>query len=757
MSLVFSGLIIFGGVYFYIAIRLPDISQLKEMGKQTPLRIYTSDNKLICEFGEKKRIPITLNHVPKQLMQAILDTEDQRFYEHRGVDFMGLLRATKAFIISGKKSQGASTITMQVARNFFLHRKKTFVRKLDEILLAFKIDATFSKEEILELYLNKIYYGNRAYGIAAASQVYYGKALDELILAQIAMLAGLPQAPSRDNPIANPAAARTRRNHVLQRMLENDHINLGAYNAAVSAPVAANYHELKTEVSAPYVAEMARHIIIAKYGDSAYDAGIKVYTTIDSRLQTIANKSLHDGILTYDQRHDYRGPEGHLAPGSRVYWRHKLRNIPVISDLQPAAIINANNRTITALLNNGKVIEISAENFAWAHPQLTSGDIIRVHKTSDQQWKLAQLPDIEGTIVALDPKNGAILALSGGFSYAESNFNRAIQADRQTGSSFKPFIYSAALEKGFTLASVINDAPIVLTDPHTKTIWRPQNDTQTFYGPTRLRTALIRSRNLVSIRLLQSIGIPYAIDYLKKFGFSEPHEMPPTLSLTLGSGTTTPLKMAVGYAMFANGGYKIVPFCINSIVDANNKNIFQAQPLTVPTTTELENNLSIAPRIITLQNAYLITDTLKDVVKNSAARKAIPLRRRDLAGKTGTTNDQIDAWCVGFNNDLVTAIWMGFDQPRSTYEHGVRAVFPMWIQFMQTALANQPEHSLKQPEGITTVRIDPKTGLLAAPEQKDAIFEIFTIDTVPKNTSTSSSTATEDSFDLEDATENPLF
>ena len=745
MSLVFSGIIIFGGVYFYMAIRLPDISQLKEMGKQTPLRIYTSDQKLICEFGEKKRIPITLAQVPKQLMQAILDTEDQRFYEHHGVDFMGLLRATKAFIVSGKKAQGASTITMQVARNFFLHRKKTFLRKFDEILLAFRIDATFSKSEILELYLNKIYYGNRAYGVAAAAQVYYGKTLDELTLAQMAMLAGLPQAPSRDNPIANPEAASLRRNHVLQRMLENGHINLGAYNAAVSAPAATNYHELKTEVSAPYVAEMARNTVINKYGEAAYDAGIQVYTTIDSKLQTIANKSLHDGILAYDQRHDYRGPEGHLAPGSRVYWHHKLRNIPVISDLQPAAVINANSKTITALLNNGKVIDINADNFAWANPQLTSGDIIRVYINSKQQWQLAQLPEIEGAIVALDPKNGAILALSGGFSYAESNFNRAIQADRQTGSSFKPFVYSAALAQGFTLASVINDAPIVLTDPHTKTVWRPQNDTQTFLGPISLRTALARSRNLVSIRLLQSIGIPYTLDYLQRFGFAK-SELPPTLSLALGSGTTTPLKMAAGYAAFANDGYKITPFWINSIVDANDKVIFQTHPKTV-----LEEEApDAAPRIITSQNAYLITDALKSVVKTSAARKALPLQRQDLAGKTGTTNEQIDTWCVGFNGDLVTAIWLGFDQPQSTNEYGIRAVFPLWLQFMQTALANQPEHSLQQPADITAVRIDPKTGLLAAPEQEDAVFEIFTLETVPKNTAPTT-------LELDEVSEIPLF
>lgn len=758
MSLVFTGLIVLGGVYFYMVIRLPDVTQLKEMGKQVPLRVYTSDGKLICEFGEKKRIPITLDQVPKQLIQAILDTEDKRFYEHRGVDFVGLLRATKAFITSGKKSQGASTITMQVARNFFdLDRRKTFGRKLNEILLAFKIDSTFSKEEIFDLYLNKIYCGNRAYGVAAAAQVYYGKSLNELTLPQLAMIAGLPQAPSRANPIANPVAARERRNHVLQRMLENDHINLSTYNAAIAAPVVTSYHELQTEVAAPYVAEMARNFIVSQYDDAAYENGIKIYTTIDSRLQTIANQALHDGVLAYDQRHGYRGPEGHLAPGSRIYWRQKLKGIAIISDLLPAAVISSNDKTITALLSNGTTVNVSANNFAWAHPQLTSGDIIRVYKINTNKWRLAQIPKIEGAIVVLDPKTGAILALSGGFSYADSNFNRAIQADRQTGSSFKPFIYSAALDKGFTLASVINDSPVVLTDPYTKTIWRPQNDTQIFYGPTRLRIALTQSRNLASIRLLQAIGTHYAIEYLKRFGFTDSHEIPAGLSLALGSGTTTPLKMTVGYAAFANGGYKVTPFFVNSITNIDDKKIFEVKPAIIPEIAGPTNKLPLTPRIITPQNAYLVTDALKDVIKHGTARKALALRRNDLAGKTGTTNDFVDAWFLGFNSDLVATVWLGFDQPKTTHEHGAQAALPIWMQFMQGALANKPEHGLKQPEGITSVRIDPITGLLAAPEQKESIFEIFTNDTVPKNIATDQPSVDDRSFDQNGSEPSPLF
>ncbi len=756
MSLVFSGLIVFGGIYFYMAIRLPDVSQLKEMGKQNPMRVYTSDGKLICEFGEKKRIPVTLNQVPKLLIQAILDTEDQRFYEHRGVDFVGLLRAAKAFLASGRKAQGASTITMQVARNFFLNRQKTFGRKLNEILLAFKIDSAFSKEEILELYLNKIYCGNRAYGVAAAAQVYYGKPLNELTLAQLAMIAGLPQAPSRDNPIVNPEAARGRRNHVLQRMLEESHINLAAYNAAISAPIATSYHELQTEVAAPYMAEMARNAAFAQYGEAAYDSGIKIYTTINSSLQTLANQALHDGILAYDQRHGYRGPEGHLAPGSRIHWQRKLRGIPLISDLQPVAVLNSNSKSITALLSNGTNIEINANNFAWAHPQLTSGDIIRAYKTADDHWRLAQIPKVEGAIVVLDPKNGAILALSGGFSYANSSFNRAIQAERQPGSGFKPFIYSAALEKDFTLASIINDSPIVINDPYTKKEWRPQNDTQNFHGPTRLRDALSHSLNLVSIRLLQAIGIPYAVDYLKKFGFSR-SEAPPSLSLALGTGVVTPLKIAVGYAVFANSGYRVTPFFINSIVDANNKNIFQVQPLIVPEATTSPDKTLLTPRVITPQNAYLVTDVLKDIVKRITPKMGTSLQRNDLAGKTGTTNDRNDAWFFGFNGDLVTTVWVGFDQLKSTQEYGSQAAFPIWMQFMQNALAGKPNNSMRQPEGITTVRIDLASGLLATPEQNDAIFEVFTTNTVPKTIATEQPQDEEFGTNPDDMNEDPLF
>lgn len=766
VSLIFTGLIIFSGFYFYILIGLPDVNQLKDATLQIPLRIYSNDGKLISEFGEKKRSPVEIDQVPTQLINAVLDTEDQRFYEHRGVDFLSLIRALIAFVETGKKSQGASTITMQVARNYFLTRQKTFARKLNEILLAFKIDNSFSKKEILELYLNKIYFGNRAYGVAAAAQVYYGKKLEDLNIDEMAMLAGLPQAPSRDNPIVNPKAAFERRNHVLQRMLENDHVTLAEYNLAVTSPISAKYHEAKIEVFAPYAAEMVRAYIIEQYGDNGYDAGLKVYTTIDPHLQKTANNSLRNGILAYDQRHEYRGPEGNLEEYDQNNWATELKSIQTVNGLQPAAVLSFNDSNILALLSDDSTINISHKNFSWADQELTeqqlnSGDIIRVYKNRLGEWRLAQLPKIEGGIVSLDPKTGAILAICGGFSYTMSNFNRIIQAERQTGSIFKPFIYSAALDKGFTLASVINDSPIVLMDPSTNSLWRPQNDSQTFYGPTRIRTALIMSRNLVSIRLLQMTGIDYTINYLKNFGFKGAQETPPALSLALGSGVTTPLKMAAAYAVFANGGYKTVPFIISSIVktatNIDDEIIFQSKPPAAISDDNITDNLPKAKRVISAENAYLITDALKSALTATVTRKKINLNRKDLAGKTGTTNDQIDGWYAGYNSDLITTVWIGFDQPQSTNEYGVNSAMPIWVQFMKQALAGKPEHTMQRPETISNVRIDPTTGLLANPEQKNAIFEIFDINTVPKEIAPKNSSTTEEQKDKIEAQEEMLF
>lgn len=769
-SLVFTGLIFLGCLYFYIALSLPDVVQLKDAHMQVPLRVYTKDGKLIAEFGEKKRIPVTIDEVPPLLIRAILDTEDQRFYEHRGVDFFGLARAGIAVIGSGRKTQGASTITMQVARNFFLSPEKTYWRKINEILLAFKIDRSFGKKEVLELYLNKIYLGQRAYGVAAASYVYFGKPLNQLTLPQLALIAGLPQAPSRDNPLANPAGALERRNHVLARMFDNKHITTAQYNAAIDAPLGISHHGLQVEVEAPYLAEMVRNALVAQFGDSAYEEGYKVYTTIDSQQQNAANQALRNGLMAYEERHGYRGPEGHLKGppptainagtpiGAHSYtnlnanayanhsWQNQLRQIPIYGELLPAAVLETDATSIRALLWSGETITVPSDGFKWAlhnkTPQevFVTGNVIRVHKMADGSWRLAQLPQIAGALVSLDTNSGAVLSLIGGFSYAMSNFNRAVQADRQTGSTFKPFLYSAALAKGYTLASVINDSPISIEVPGSNTIWQPQNDNQRFYGPTRLKVALIKSRNVVSVRLLQAIGIHYAVDYIKGFGF-DASEIPAVPSLALGVAAISPLKMAAGYAVFANGGFKITPYFIDNI-EHDNKIIFKANPAraiettgeTTGATTEKaakETTVFPASRVITPQNAYLMTSAMKDVIHYGTARKATVLKRADLAGKTGTTNDQVDAWFAGYNRDVIAVAWVGYDNPKSIYEHGAQAALPIWIEFIEQILRGKPEHDFKQPDGMTIAQIDPRTGLLAVTGQKNAISEIFTDDTVP--------------------------
>lgn len=747
MSLVFTALIVFGCLYFYMVLSLPNVDQLKDAHLQVPLRVYTKDNKLIAEFGEKKRIPVTIDQVPPLLIKAILDTEDQRFYEHRGVDFFGLVRATIAVITSGRKSQGASTITMQVARNFFLSPEKTYLRKINEMLLAFKIDRSFSKEEVLELYLNKIYLGQRAYGVAAASYVYFGKPLSQLTLAQMALIAGLPQAPSRDNPLANPQASLDRRNHVLERMLENKHITLAQYKAASAAPLGISSQGLQVEVEAPYLAEMVRNAMVAQFGDAAYDSGYRVYTTLDSQLQNIANNALRNGVMAYEERHGYRGPEGHLrGNGTKALsnWQDQLRQIPIYGGLIPAGIVSVNNAQITAILGNGETVTVPNNSFSWtlrgkvsARSIFSNGDVIRLRKIEDGSWRIAQLPKLEGAFVSLNTKTGAVFALTGGFSYAQSSFNRAVQAGRQTGSGFKPFIYSAALAKGYTLASVVNDAPVAIAIPGTNMVWRPQNDNQRFYGPTRLRVGLIQSRNLVSVRLLQAIGVSYAAEYVKQFGFTD-DEIPAMPSLALGVAAISPLKLAAGYAVFANGGYKITPYFIDNIVDRDGSVMFRANPAQVlddesssATPQTSQANVPIAPRVIAPQNAYLITSALKDVIFYGTARRAAVLKRSDLAGKTGTTNDQVDGWFAGYNNDIVAVAWMGFDKPKSLYEHGAQVALPVWMEFMSQVLQGKPEHSLPQPEDIVAVHIDPSTGLLASPGESGAIFEFFTKDTVP--------------------------
>lgn len=745
---VITGVIVTVGVLYYMEFQLPDTAALNNVQLQVPLQIFTRDGKLIAEYGEKRRIPLPFHQIPTQLIQAVLATEDQRYFQHPGVDLPGLVRAGIKLIATGRKEQGGSTITMQVARSFYLKPKKTFGRKLREILLALKIDHSLSKQKILELYLNKIFLGARAYGVEAAAQIYYGKHLNELSLDQYAMLAGLPKAPSALNPITNPKAAQKRRNHVLARMLELKYIDEKTYQIALSKPLNARYHELQMEVKAPYVAELIRQQLQEMYGDLMYTEGYKIYTTIDSHLQDAANKAVRDNLIAYDQRHGYRGPEGNLGIPSLQHmeqWEHALNNISPLNDLEPAAVIDISPKTVTALRANGSFITIPWEGLSWARRQLNEdylgpfphdatdilklGDLIRIISTQSG-WRLAQIPKAEAGLVALNPLDGRILALVGGFDYQASKFNRITNANRQPGSSFKPFIYSAALEKGYTLATVINDAPIVVENSD-NSLWRPQNAEHRFYGPTRLRDAITKSRNLVSIRLLDLIGIPYAINFSQHFGFTK-EQLPRGLSLALGTALVTPLQMASAYAIFANTGFKIVPFAIESIYNQSEV-IYQAKPLAAcPTCPQTLRDKIHAPRVISPQNAFLITSALQDVIQEGTGRKAQILQRSDLAGKTGTTNKEVDAWFVGFNSEIVTVAWIGFDQEqRSLHEYGSQAALPMWVQFMREALNGTPQKPIIPPTNIVSLRIDPLTGKPVSAQNPVGRYEYFMLPFVP--------------------------
>lgn len=743
-------------VYLVLAPKLPDANTLKQTQLQVPLRIFSAEEKLIAEFGEKRRIPMTFNDIPPLLVKAVLAAEDDRFYQHPGVDYHGLLRAAYSLATTGAKAQGGSTITMQVARNFFLSREKTYLRKLNEIILSLQIEQSLTKNEILELYLNKIYLGSRAYGVGAAANVYYGKPLSELTLPQFAMLAGLPKAPSKFNPLANPERAQLRRDYVLRRMWEVGYISQDDYLTAIQAPVTASYHSRDIEVYAPYVAEMIRTQLVEQYGEAAYSNGLNVYTTIRADHQKSANSSLQSALLAYDKRHGYRGAKTNFALESSHPAPEELERLLTpydsIGPLLPAIVISVDNGLAQIYIKKIGVTTLPFSSLTWARPQLSTnrrgkepkqisdvlkvGDLIRLHQDIDQQWQLAQLPEAEGALIAVSPFDGSVTALNGGFEYFQNKFNRVTQSRRQPGSGFKPFIYSAALEKGYTAASVINDAPVVLDHPGVENVWRPENYSGKFYGPTRLRVALTHSRNMVSIRLLRDIGAEYAIEYAQRFGF-DTTQMPKNLSLALGSGSASPWDMARAYSTFANGGYRIEPYIIQRIEDANGNIIMQAQPDTVCETCmltvdidqpdEQSQTFKAAKRIITPQNAYIMNSMLRDVVRFGTGKKAMSLGREDLAGKTGTTNDQVDAWFNGFNPELVAISWVGFDSPRSLghYETGGRAALPMWIDFMEDALRSVPDEPLIMPVDMVTVQIDAETGLLARPGTNNPIYESF--------------------------------
>ena len=747
------------GAYLYVAPTLPSVDALHQIHLQVPLRVFDRDGGLIAQFGETRRIPLTLAETPERLQQAVLASEDDRFYEHPGVDYHGLLRAVAELARTGKKGSGGSTITMQVARNFFLTREKSYLRKIKEIFLALRIERDLSKEQILELYLNKIYLGNRAYGIGAAVQVYYGKPIDQLTLAQYAMIAGLPKAPSRWNPIANPSRAKERRDYVLGRMHHLGFIDDAEFEAAKMDPVTAAYHGQPIDLKAPYVAEMVRSEMLKRYPETIYTAGFKVTTTIAPKLQRAADQALRHALTEYDRRHGYRGPEDRveLPPDATVEQQQAaLEDYSSIGGLLPALVLATDEKQLRVMIRGAGEAVIPWEGLSWARRHISQdkrgarpkrstdvvavGEVIRVQATEEGGWRLAQVPDVAGALVSLNPADGAIVALSGGFDFYTSKFNRVIQARRQPGSNFKPVLYSAALNTGMTPATLINDAPVVYYDAAVGRNWRPENYSGKFFGPTRLRKALYKSRNLVSIRLIEKVGVKNVINYAARFGF-DPAKLPRSLTLALGTLVATPLEIARAYAVFANGGYRIDPYFIQRIEDAHGEVFIEAAPPTVcrecddgtigatdgVATRAAADQGTQAPRVVAADNVYQMTTMLRDVIRVGTGRKAKSLGRKDLAGKTGTTNEQRDAWFSGFNPEVVTTAWVGFDKLRSLgrKETGGRAALPMWIKYMETALDGVPEVPLKRPPGIITVHINKQTGRAVSAGTPGSITETF--------------------------------
>lgn len=749
------GAIAVGAAYFYLEPELPDIDNLREVRLQVPLKVLSHDGGLIAEFGEQRRNPLEYAQFPQRMIDAFLSAEDANFFTHPGVDVRGLVRAGVQLALTGEKKQGGSTITMQVARNFYLSSQKTYTRKLSEIFLALRIEKELSKEEILELYLNKIYLGHRAYGVGAAAQVYYGKTVDQLDLAQTAMIAGLPKAPSDLNPITNPQRAVERRNYVLGRMLELGRITQAEHDQAASQPVTASRYAPNIEVEAPYVAEMVRADMVGRYGQDAYTGGYTVVTTVTGEAQSAANRAVRDALDAYSERHGYYGPEQKLEalPSDDKAREAVLADRPTIGDLRAALVTEVGEKQATIYLGDGESGAIEWDQMKWAQPFIDTdrrgpapkkpadvvavGDIVRVKAVTVKDntvWRLSQVPRVSGGLVALDPNSGAIKALVGGYDFYASKFNRVTQAKRQPGSGFKAFIYSAALENGFTPATLINDAPVVFEDPSLEGAWRPENYSGKFFGPTRLREALTKSRNLVSIRLLRSIGIEAALQHIAKFGF-DPAELPHNLSLALGSADVTPLQMAKGYAVLANGGFRVEPYFIERIDQDGAGTVFEEHPITVCKDCDpaAEDASTHAPRVLDERNRYLMYSMMQDVIRRGTATKARALGRKDLAGKTGTTNDQRDAWFNGFNQRLVANAWVGFDDNSKLGrgEVGGRAALPAWIDFMQVALKDIPDTEPEVPADIVTVRIDPRTGTRASASTDDAIFEVFRTENAP--------------------------
>ncbi|MEA1987614.1 MAG: penicillin-binding protein 1A [Pseudomonadota bacterium] len=742
--------------YYYLTIypTLPDTAELKEVSYQVPLRIVTQDDKLLSEIGTKKRLPLDYSEIPERMTQAIISSEDERFFEHGGVDYKGLARAVFELVTTGRKKSGGSTITMQVARNFYLSKEKTYLRKFNEIILSYKIENDLSKEEILALYLNKIFLGYRSYGVAAAAQTYYGRPIAELTLDEYAMIAGLPKAPSAYNPIANPSRAKLRRNYVLRRMNDLNFITEEEMLAAQAVEVHADRYAAIIDIEAAYVAEMARAFALEKFGEEALQNGLTIVTTVDSKLQAQANQAVRHGLQRYERRHGYRGAITNLSLDSFDDEKDLLTQLKKTSnfgDLTVGIVTEFIKQDTQVLMETGEKISIPFTTMTWAAPYksvnrkgkdpkkpqdvLKVGDVIYLQLFEDQ-WQLAQDPKTESALVSIDSNDGRIMALIGGYDFFRSKFNRATQGRRQVGSNIKPFLYSAALDNGMTAATTINDAPVVFHDRNLEDVWRPENYSGRFYGPTRLRNALAFSRNLVSVRLLKQLGINPASEYIQRFGFPvEEINKHRDLSLSLGSVQFTPWEVARAYATFANTGYLVEPYIIAEVRAFDGETLYKAEPKIACNNYQcVPGDERNAPRVIEERNAYIMNTIMQDVIRIGSAKKAKELKRQDIAGKTGTTNDQKDAWFSGFNSNMATTVWVGFDSPTTLgrSEVGGRASLPIWMEYMELALQSYPDVPFTQPDGLVNIPIDRETGQAVPRSTPGALSEIFRKENAPE-------------------------
>jgi penicillin-binding protein 1A len=778
----------FLSTYYYLKPTLPDVAVIRDVRLQVPLRVYSRDGRLLAQIGDQRRVPVTWDDIPPVVVQAVLAAEDDRFFEHPGVDWQGVVRAVGIAAVTMEMSQGGSTLTQQLVRTTLITNEKQLRRKLREMFLALSLENELTKKEIFTLFVNTQFLGQRSYGFAAAAETYFGKPLSAIDAGEAALLAGILQAPSRQNPVASVEEATVRRTYVLRRMRELGYLDEAAWQLAMDRPVSREMHGPSVQVDAPYIGEMVRLALYGKYGDRLYSDGFQVVTTVDSRLQRAADIALRSAVLEYDRRHGWRGATGSLPVEgeSDVALARLLEQHPVIGGLQPAAIVKVAAVVATAVARNGRRYRLPMDGMRWARADdkpvpkkpddvVKTGDVVYLLPSSGDEALLTQPPQVQGAIVALDPHDGAVIAMSGGFDYRASKFNRVVQARRQPGSSFKPFIYSAALEAGFTPASIVLDAPVVYEAPAPEDgigvrpiadgevaeqeDWRPVNDSRRFYGPTRLRDALARSRNLVTIRVMRQIGVSYAREYVQRFGLPKEH-IPADLTAALGTAQLTPMEMANGFAVFANGGSLVQPYLIDSIYGADGLKIEQAAPriacpdcgtysnftgpppLSVPgaaSAAEIGGGLvppaeeERAPRAISAANAWIITDLLRDVVRRGTGQRALALGRGDIAGKTGTTNDDRDAWFSGYSPDLVATAWVGFDQerPLGANEEGSRTALPMWIYFMREALAGRPEHRLAMPDGVVTARIQYEATQFGDEAPATSVFEYFLADHLP--------------------------